>query len=84
MFGTRGFAELMEKVPLITLVDTAPELAAGIAALRATAMKDGLEAKRWRAAHDGTWDVRALTMVDALARATGQSTTMAAAAGGRR
>lgn len=66
MFGTRGFAELIEKQPLITLVDTADELAEALAALRRRGLRDGLEALRWRVSRTETWEARAQSMVTAL------------------
>jgi hypothetical protein len=68
MFGTRGFAELTEKQPLIQLFDTPTELAGGLEQLRQQGMTDGLELKRWTASQAETWEVRAATMVDALTR----------------
>jgi hypothetical protein len=71
MFGTRGFAELTEKQPLIQLFDTATELAAGLDQLRQQGMTDGLELRRWTASQSETWEVRAATMVDAFKRGRG-------------
>lgn len=68
MFGTRGFAELMEKEPLIQLCDTSAELVAGLEQLRQQGMTDGLELRRWTASQSETWEVRAATMVDAFKR----------------
>jgi glycosyltransferase involved in cell wall biosynthesis len=70
MVGTRGFAELEEKVPLIALVDTAAELAGRIDDLRMHGMTDGHETTRWHASHQGTWEVRAAAMIAALAERT--------------
>ncbi len=62
MIATRGFAELLEKPPLITLVDTAPELRSAIESLQQQNFTDGLEAARWRASKVGTWEERARTI----------------------
>ena len=67
MIATRGFAELLEKEPLLTLVDTPAELAAALTALRAQNFIDGHEEDRWQASRHGTWEDRANTMVQALA-----------------
>jgi hypothetical protein len=50
MIGTRGFAELLEKEPLIELVDTADEMSAALDRLRAVDFADGLETARCRQA----------------------------------
>jgi hypothetical protein len=77
MFGTRGFAELTEKEPLIQLFDTEFELAAGLEQLRQQGMTDGLELRRWTVSQAETWEVRAATMVDALKRGLGAESTAA-------
>ncbi len=66
MLATRGFAELLEKPPLLELVDTAGELAAAVERLQAVGFRDGLEAARWEAARDGTWEGRARAVREAL------------------
>jgi hypothetical protein len=81
MFGTRGFAELLEKEPLIKLFDTAGELAEALGTLRRNGLRDGLEPARWAASRTGTWDARAAQMVEALAaRAAAPRQTLAGAA----
>ncbi len=59
MVATRGFAELLEKEPLLKLVDTPEEAAAAMERLRATGFRDGLELARWEASRLGTWQERA-------------------------
>ena len=63
MVATRGFAELLEKPPLLELVDTADEMSAALEALRALNFRDGHETARWEASRLGTWEerVRVLT-----------------------
>lgn len=73
MLGTRGFAELMEKKPLIDLFDTAPELVDRLARLRRLEFTDGREELRWQASRSGTWEARAAAMVDALAERQGRT-----------
>jgi glycosyltransferase involved in cell wall biosynthesis len=62
MVATRGFAELLEKEPLLTLVDTAEEMAAALEHLRSLNFRDGHEAARWEASKLATWEARARTM----------------------
>ena len=62
MVATRGFAELMEKVPLLRLVDTGAEMAEVLGELGATGYRDGLETARWDASRTGTWEERARAM----------------------
>lgn len=59
MVATRGFAELLEKEPLLELVDTPEQAAAAMDRLRATGFRDGFEAARWEASRLGTWQERA-------------------------
>ena len=66
MVATRGFAELLEKEPLLELVDTPQELAAALSRLRAGGFRDGQEQARWLASQSGTWKVRAQTIATAV------------------
>lgn len=63
MVATRGFAELLEKPPLLVLVDTPGEMTAELETLRQVSFRDGQEEARWQASRNGTWEerVRALT-----------------------
>ncbi len=67
MVATRGFAELLEKEPLLTLVDTAQEMEEALRNLRERGFQDGLEVARWEASLRGTWKERARSMVATLA-----------------
>ena len=79
MLATRGFAELLEKEPLLRLVDTADEMTAALDELAASGFADGCEEARWEASRVGTWQERARTMRDALQRSeTGSVLTMLA------
>jgi glycosyltransferase involved in cell wall biosynthesis len=69
MVASRGFAELLEKEPLLTLVDTPQELAHALMMLKAQSFRDGHERARWQASQTGTWEERALVMSRAV-RAT--------------
>ena len=66
ILATRGFEELLHKEPLLKLVDTPDELSGSLAALRQAGFRDGYERMRWVASHEGTWEVRSLTMQKAL------------------
>jgi glycosyltransferase involved in cell wall biosynthesis len=66
MVATRGFAELLEKEPLLKLVDTAEEAAAALAVLRSQGFRDSQEEARWEASKVGTWEERARMMRSAL------------------
>ncbi len=69
MLATRGFAELLEKPPLLELVDTPEQMLAGMDRLREISFRDGLETARWEASRHGTWEQRVQTLVGALERA---------------
>ena len=66
MVATRGFAELLDKEPILTLVDTGEEMQAVLERLRAVGFRDGYETVRWEASKSGTWEERARTMRRAL------------------
>ncbi len=66
MLATRGFAELLEKPPLLELVDTPGEVIAGLERLRGVAFQDGLEAARWEASRSGTWEERVRMLMGTL------------------
>ncbi|MFT4112058.1 glycosyltransferase [Silvibacterium sp.] len=69
MVATKGFAELLEKPPLVALVDTAEELVSELLRLESSGFHDGHELARWEASKVGTWQERARTMRAALYRA---------------
>ncbi|MGI4829911.1 MAG: glycosyltransferase [Janthinobacterium lividum] len=66
MVATRGFAELLEKPPLLELVDTAEEMREALEQLRAVDFRDGLEIARWEASRQGTWEERVRTLTGTL------------------
>ncbi len=66
MVATPGLEELRQKVPLLKLVESAEEAAEALEALRSKSFDDQLSEDRWRASLQGTWQVRAATMLDAL------------------
>ena len=66
MLATRGFAELLEKPPLLTLVDTPEQLQMGLDVLRRKGFSDGQEVARWEASRQGTWEERVRTLTATL------------------
>ncbi len=66
MVATRGFAELLEKPPLLVLVDTATEMRAELESLRSVHFADGQETARWEASRHGTWEARVRTLTGTL------------------
>ncbi len=62
MVATRGFAELLEKPPLVCLADAPEEMAQALDELRMRGFVDGYERTRWEASRTGTWEERARTM----------------------
>ncbi len=66
MISTRGFAMLVEKPPLLTLVDTAEELADAVRVLETQGFQDGYETKRWEESKRNTWTERSRAMVAAF------------------
>lgn len=69
MVATRGFAELLEKPPLLELVDTPDEIRAALEQLRSVGFHDGQEAARWEASRRGTWEERVRTLTGTLGEA---------------
>ncbi len=67
MIATRGFAELLEKPPLLALVDTSGEMQDEFNALRRVNFQDGRETARWEASRHGTWEERVRTLTGTLA-----------------
>jgi glycosyltransferase involved in cell wall biosynthesis len=66
MIATRGFAELLEKPPLLTLADTAAELRDAMTSLASVNFRDGFETARWMASKSGTWEERARAIVSSI------------------
>jgi glycosyltransferase involved in cell wall biosynthesis len=63
ILSTRGMDELLQKEPLLKLVDDADDAIVELKRLRETGFRDGCEEARWRASADGTWEARARAMV---------------------
>jgi glycosyltransferase involved in cell wall biosynthesis len=78
MIGTRGFAELTEKEPLIELADSADDWFAALLRLKNQDFCDGYERARWQASQSATWDCRAQTMIGTLQRGAERATELTA------
>ncbi|MGH9629445.1 MAG: glycosyltransferase, partial [Bryobacteraceae bacterium] len=65
--ATSGFAELLQKEPLLRLASDAEEMIAHLEALNASGFRDGYEALRWETSLGETWQKRASLMMKALA-----------------
>jgi glycosyltransferase involved in cell wall biosynthesis len=69
MIATRNVAELLEKEPLLKLVDSAAQLVKKLAQLRENDFNDGWGEARIRASRNETWDVRAQVMLSGIMQA---------------
>ena len=63
MVATDGFAELLEKPPLLHIAENAVAMQEVLARLHAQHFDDGYAAMRWEASRDGTWERRAKTLI---------------------
>jgi hypothetical protein len=66
MIATRGVDELLDKAPLVRLVDTASEMVASLERLRDGGFHDGYEGHRWLASRNETIEARVASMRAAL------------------
>lgn len=64
--SSEGFAELLERQPLVTLCRSAAEMSSALERLRANEFRDGYESDRWELAKISTWDHRAARMLAVL------------------
>ncbi len=62
ILSTRGMDELLQKEPLLKLVDNAGAVIAELERLRDIDFRDGYERARWKASTAGTWEARARAM----------------------
>ena len=67
MLATRGVDQLLEKEPLLRLVDDQQEMLAALEELRSKGFQDSVERIRWTVSRNETWLNRATAMVDGLA-----------------
>jgi glycosyltransferase involved in cell wall biosynthesis len=68
ILSSRGFHELLTKEPLLKLVDDGGEIADAVECLKGKGFRDGLEEVRWRESREGTWLVRARSLLTAADR----------------
>lgn len=66
MIATRGFEELLRKEPLLHLAETADELVSKLGHLASMNFDDGHTVARWEASKHGTWENRALGVIEAV------------------
>ena len=66
MVASRGFAELLEKEPLLRLASDAADMVEALGDLEANNFRDGHETERWQASQSGTWERRVECMRAAL------------------
>ncbi len=66
MVATCGFAELLEKLPLLRLVQDASQMVEELQELRRNDFQDGYEEMRWQASREGTWEERARVLAGTL------------------
>lgn len=69
ILASRAHDEMLTKEPLLKLVDTGRDVALELERLRGRGFRDGFEEQRWEASREGTWRVRARTVLSAAARA---------------
>lgn len=68
ILASDGFAELLERQPLVRICRTAEEMTSAIESLRDQGFRDGHESARWRLARQSTWGLRAQQMLATLER----------------
>ena len=66
MIGTPAVHELLTKLPLLTLFETAQELVAALDVLRREDFDDGYGELRWQSSRLATWSLRAASMTESL------------------
>jgi hypothetical protein len=66
ILATDGFAELLDKQPLLRILRTTAEWLGALHQLRDQGFRDGFEESRWQQSQLETWDVRAQHLTDAL------------------
>lgn len=64
--ATEGFAELLEREPLVTVCESAERMVSALETLRGQGFQDGHERARWELAASSTWSHRAERMLKVL------------------
>ena len=68
ILATDGFAELLDRQPLVTICCSPEEMISALETLKQSGFLDGHEAERWRLAKESTWQLRAGRMLEVLNR----------------
>lgn len=71
MLATRGVEQLLQKEPLVRLIDGPEQMLSALEELRAQGFQDGFERIRWTVSRKETWLERAKVLMEAL-HATGR------------
>jgi hypothetical protein len=66
ILATDGFAELLDKEPLLRILKTPAEWLGALHELRDQQFRDGVEEQRWRQSQLETWEMRAQHLSEAL------------------
>lgn len=64
--ASEGFAELLEREPLVTICRSPGEMVSALETLKQNGFRDGHEAERWNLARSSTWSHRASRMLEVL------------------
>jgi len=73
ILATRAVDELLQKEPLLKLVDTPAEIASCVERLKISEFRDGFENLRWKVSRGEIWEERAKAMVRAVAQPEAES-----------
>jgi len=71
MVATKGFEELLHKIPALRLANSADDLVGVLEELRSQDFQDELTEFRWKMSKDNTWERRAQQMCDAIGQRMG-------------
>lgn len=66
ILASEGFAELLDRKPLVTICGSPAEMTASLESLREKGFRDGYEEERWQLAKISTWEHRAASMLEVL------------------
>lgn len=66
ILASEGFAELLERQPLVSICRSPSEMVAALEDLRKKGFRDGHESARWQLAKISTWEHRAVRMLEVL------------------
>jgi hypothetical protein len=77
ILATDGFAELLDKEPLLKILRTPDDWIAALNHLREHQFRDGVERARWLQSQHETWDLRAQRLCEAMLAAKANSGALA-------